>query len=182
MKVAWIEDVELAERQAVDEEGNPMFEEDGTTPIMEQVEVGLGTGVVTGINRGAVEGERELNEPTTSFTKGYVSDYYEITFDSVLSVKSAEDIEAQEFEKRKASMQGGYKAECTSVILAKYPEPIQRSAALGVYPNEYNDDMVAFLAYNIEEENRLNDAVSEATTDEELDLIVPAFGEIPTEV
>lgn len=177
MKVAWIEDVELEELQKLDGEGNPMFEDDGVTPIMEQVEVGVGTGVVTGINRGAVDGEQELNEPTTAFTKGYVPDYYEITFGKVFSVKSEDDIGALKLVNRKVSMQASAKSTCENLILTKYPLPIQSSMSLGVYPDAEVRACKGFIADCIEEENRIFGLVEAASDELDLQLIAPNWPE-----
>ena len=69
------------------------------------------------------------------------------------------------------------KQECTAHILAAYPEPIQRSAAMGIYSANITNAMAIFIAGCIEEENRCYDALEAATTLEEVDLIAPVFPE-----
>jgi len=69
------------------------------------------------------------------------------------------------------------KQQCTAHILAAYPEPIQRSAALGIYASDVIDTMTAFIAGCIAEENRCFDALEAATTLEEFDAVTPTFPE-----
>jgi len=64
---------------------------------------------------------------------------------------------------------------CTAAILTVYPEPIQRSASLGVYPGDYITTMTSFIAACIAEENRVFNLLEAATTVAEIDAI-----ELPT--
>lgn len=70
-------------------------------------------------------------------------------------------------------VQSTFKRECTEEILKLYPETIQRSAALGVYPNEFILQMTEDISLYIEEENRCFDEAEAATTVEELEAIQP---------
>jgi hypothetical protein len=54
--------------------------------------------------------------------------------------------------------------------LTAYPEPIQRSAALGVYPVAYRITMADFIAACVAEENRVFELLEAATTLEDLEL------------
>lgn len=140
------------------------------------------TGEVTGFNRGALEGELELNiDQTKDMVKGYGYDQFDKyrVVNGVLTLKTLEEIEHIGFIKSQSELKVMFKQECTEAILAKYPDPIQRSAALGIYPQELIDEMTGFIAYNIEEENRVFDEAELATTQEELYVIQPVFGEIP---
>ena len=63
----------------------------------------------------------------------------------------------------RVGIQNANKADCTACILAAYPEPIQRSAALGVYPQATVDLISAYIAACIAEENRVFDLLEVAT-------------------
>ena len=67
--------------------------------------------------------------------------------------------------------------QCTAHILAAYPEPIQRSAAMGIYSADVTDAMAVFIAGCIEEENRCYDELEVATTIEAVDIVTPTFSE-----
>lgn len=69
------------------------------------------------------------------------------------------------------------KQECTAHILAAYPEPIQRSAAMGIYSSGVIDAMKIFIAGCIEEENRCFDEIDAATTTEAVGAVTPKFPE-----
>lgn len=68
--------------------------------------------------------------------------------------------------------------QCTAYILAAYPEPIQRSASMGIYSSSTIDVMKIFITGCIAEENRCFDALETATTTEEVKLIMPKFPEV----
>ena len=72
---------------------------------------------------------------------------------------------------RKSAKQTANKAACTAFILQHYPEPIQRSAALGVYPSEISTAMTDHIVDIIAEENRVFDLLEAATTIEELNAV-----------
>lgn len=67
--------------------------------------------------------------------------------------------------------------QCTAHILAAYPEPIQRSAAMGIYSSGVIDAMKIFIAGCIEEENRCFDEIDAATTTEAVGAVAPKFPE-----
>ena len=67
--------------------------------------------------------------------------------------------------------------QCTAHILAAYPEPIQRSAAIGIYSSGVIDAMKIFIAGCIEEENRCFDEIEAATTTEAVDIVNAKFPE-----
>lgn len=69
------------------------------------------------------------------------------------------------------------KQQCTTHILDAYPEPIQRSAAIGIYSSEVTGSMQTFIAGCIEEENRCFDEANAATSIAEVDAITPTFPE-----
>ena len=71
----------------------------------------------------------------------------------------------------KSAKQTANKAACTAFILQHYPEPIQRSAALGVYPSEISAAMTDHIVDIIAEENRVFDLLEAATTIEELNAV-----------
>jgi len=71
----------------------------------------------------------------------------------------------------KITQQDTNKASCTTFILEHYSEPIQRSAALGVYSQEYATIMADHIANIIEEENRVWDLLEAAKTMEDLSLV-----------
>jgi len=85
----------------------------------------------------------------------------------------------QELINTKLQFQTRNKQSCTSFILEKYPEPTQRSAALGVYPAEFVETMADHIARIIAEENRVCDLLSAATTIEELTAVeTPTWPEV----
>lgn len=134
---------------------------------------------VTGFNRGPFSAEElHLDILEEELTEGYDTSKYYVQ-GGIFHVKDEETIEAQEFLQAKLDMQEKNKNLCTQVILSVYPDTIQRSASLGIYPTEFVDNMKEFISYNIEEENRVFDEVEMATTYEELDAITPAFGAVP---
>jgi len=65
------------------------------------------------------------------------------------------------------------RAEARRRIEAKWPDPIQRSAALGVYPQATVDTMVANIAAVIEAENAAADLIDAATTVAEVEAVTP---------
>lgn len=69
------------------------------------------------------------------------------------------------------------KQQCTSHILAAYPEPIQRSAGMGIYSSATIEVMQTFIAGCISEENRCFDEGDAATTVAEVDAVTPTFPE-----
>lgn len=56
------------------------------------------------------------------------------------------------------------RSDCETQILSIYPDKLQRSAALGVYPQSYVDTMSDYIARCITEENRVFDLLEAATT------------------
>lgn len=54
----------------------------------------------------------------------------------------------------KAARQEAIRSDCRTLILAKYPEFRQRNANMGIYTQEYQDGMKAFIQAHISEENR----------------------------
>lgn len=73
--------------------------------------------------------------------------------------------------------QTAIKQECTAHILAAYPEPIQRSAAMGIYSSDVIDKIKVFIARCVEEENRCYDLLEIATTIEAVGAVTPKFPE-----
>ena len=69
------------------------------------------------------------------------------------------------------------KQECTAHILVAYPEPIQRSAAMGIYSSSVIDAMKIFIAGCIEEENRCFDEIDAVATTEAVGAVTPKFPE-----
>jgi hypothetical protein len=176
MKVAWMEYTEEQEQLLVNQEGEPILDELGEVQY-ETVMVGTGDGEVTGINRGALEGEREMQKPPQFFTKGYDPKYYKVVSEDAYLRTDAE-MGPILLAERKTAMQADYKTQCTSGILQVYPEPIQRSASLGIYESAILEDIALFIGDMIAEENRLYDAVENARNDGDLDAITPGFEEI----
>jgi len=79
----------------------------------------------------------------------------------------------------KSWIQNTNKNACTRFILTKYPKAIQRSAALGVYPQGVVDSMADHIARIIAEENRVFDLLDEAVTIEELNTVeTPIWPEV----
>ena len=68
-------------------------------------------------------------------------------------------------------IQAANKEACTDHILETYKGPIQRSAALGVYPQIKCDAIRDFIANCVEEENRVFALLEAATTMAELEAI-----------
>lgn len=163
MKVCYIEGTIDQEVQVEVEPG--VFE-----TVIESV--GTGSGPVVGINRGPQEGESLINSEVTSFTEGYLSDRY-VVQSFTLVVKDQEDLDAIDFQKDKDELQATFKTECTQEILKLYPEPIQRSAAIGVYPTTLVEEMATTIATYIGEENRVFDEVGAATHPAVLQNIKP---------
>jgi len=91
---------------------------------------------------------------------------------------SIEEQDAVDLAEAIPAKQNQIKQECTAHILAAYPEPIQRSAAIGIYSSAVVDAMTSFIAGCISEEDRCFDALDAATTMEEVDLVTPAFPEV----
>jgi len=77
----------------------------------------------------------------------------------------------------RVKIQNQIKADCTARILAAYPEPIQRSAGLGIYTTAVINAMTVFIAGCIEEENRCFDELEAATTLAEVEAVTPTFPE-----
>ncbi|MCK4529058.1 hypothetical protein KAW18_16965 [candidate division WOR-3 bacterium] len=102
------------------------------------------------------------------YTKAVSGEVVEMSLAEQDAVDLAEAIPAKQTQ---------IKQECTAHILAAYPEPIQRSAAMGIYSANITNAMAIFIAGCIEEENRCYDALEAATTLEEVDLIAPVFPE-----
>jgi len=75
------------------------------------------------------------------------------------------------FVSTRESRQNNNKEACTDHILETFPEPIQRSAALGVYPQAKCDAIRDFVANCVEEENRVFALLEAATTMAELEAI-----------
>ena len=75
------------------------------------------------------------------------------------------------FVATRESRQNNNKEACTAHILGAYPDPIQRSAALGVYPQAKCDAIRDFVANCVEEENRVFALLEAATTMAELEAI-----------
>jgi len=90
---------------------------------------------------------------------------------------SSEEQDAIDLAEAIQAKQNAIKQECTAHILEAYPEPIQRSAALGVYPSEVVDAMTSFIAACIAEENRCYDELESATSMKEVEIIEPSFPE-----
>jgi len=67
------------------------------------------------------------------------------------------------------------RAGAATVILAKYPDWVQRNVALGLYPEVVGDAMKAAIGSVIAESNRCEDLVELATTAEEIDAVSPAW-------
>ena len=78
----------------------------------------------------------------------------------------------------KVIAQDAIKAACTVHIENKYTPKIQTSAALHVYPFEFEMSVSQFLVNNIKEENRCKDAIDAATTVEEVDAVTPTWSEV----
>ena len=86
---------------------------------------------------------------------------------------------AQELRTAKTNKQTANKAACTAFILSFYPEAIQRSAALGVYPPTTVSAMADHIALIIAEENRVFDLLEAASTIELLNAVEdPAWPEV----
>jgi len=86
---------------------------------------------------------------------------------------------SQQLIDERIKIQNSNKKSCESFILSEYPEPIQRSAALGVYPQATIDTMVDQIARCIVEENRVFDLLESATTIDELQVIeTPVWTEV----
>ena len=78
----------------------------------------------------------------------------------------------------KVIAQDAIKAACTVHIENKYSSKIQTSAALHVYPFEFEMTVSQFLVNNIKEENRCKDAIDAATSIAEVDAITPTWSEV----
>lgn len=72
----------------------------------------------------------------------------------------------QAVEERRIKEQLKNKQACQAHILARYPDPIQRSAALGIYPSAVVTEMTDFIAACIAEENRVFDMLETADSPE----------------
>lgn len=71
------------------------------------------------------------------------------------------------------------RSDCESQILSVYPDKIQRSAALGVYPQSYIDTMSDYIVRCIAEENRVFDLLEAATTVTEIMAVEkPAYPKV----
>lgn len=102
------------------------------------------------------------------YTKAVLGEVVEMTIEEQDVVDLAEAI---------PSRQDAIKQECTSHILASYPEPIQRSAAFGIYSSRVIRNMTIFIAGCIVEENRCFDELEVSATIEEVNSITPTFPE-----
>ena len=93
--------------------------------------------------------------------------------DDVVHTVAEQEAEAtaKELLDGKAQRASTNKADCTSHILAQYPEPIQRSALMGIYSAAYITTMADFIAACVVEENRVFDLIEAATTMAELNLV-----------
>ena len=85
---------------------------------------------------------------------------------------------AVEVDAIRAEIQNANKADCTACILAAYPEPIQRSAALGVYPQATADLISAYIAACVVEENRVFDLLEVATAATLSTIEAPVWPEV----
>ena len=88
MKYAWIEGTEIVQEEIFDEFGEP-----SDPPQYEDVEVPSGDGPVTGLNRGAQEGESEGNITPQHLVWGMDNDFYSV-IDYEFMAKTEQEVQA----------------------------------------------------------------------------------------
>ena len=86
---------------------------------------------------------------------------------------TAQQLADAELPAAKAFAIDANRAEARRRIEAKWPAPVQRSAALGVYPQATVDTMVANIAAVIAAENAAADLIDVATTVAEVEAVQP---------
>lgn len=145
IKVTWIEDVLVEEVHPVDTNGNPIFESDGITPSVAWFETGLGTGVVTGINRGPVEGESLLDAAVTEFTLGYDPDKYEV-IDKVLNPKPQEDLDAIDEAKELEAFKAAEEVEIREAYAVDSEAPVEVTILEGSFIFNGGQDSASYIS------------------------------------
>jgi len=88
MKYAWIEGTEIVQEEVFDEFGEPF-----DPPQYQDVEVPSGDGSVTGLNRGAQEGESEGNTTPQHLVWGMDNDFYSV-IDYEFMAKTEQEVQA----------------------------------------------------------------------------------------
>ena len=123
MKYAWIEEVEIGQGDEIlDGEGQPF-----DPPMYEEISIGTGNGVVTGLNRGAGAGEQEGTMTPQQLVWGMVSEYYKVVAEQ-FTPKSQEDIDELSLETERQSALDRLWAEMDSIIASHgVTEPVTQS-------------------------------------------------------
>lgn len=131
MKYAWVEDTETVQVELLDEEGNSF-----DPPEYEDVELGTGNGVVTGLNRGASEGERGGNITPQHLVWGMDNEMYKVVNGEfvALNVSEVEVIEQDRESERLAE------AQMLAELEARVADLEAEQDALGV--SKYTPDQI----------------------------------------
>ena len=127
-------------------------------------------------NQDGADYEADANAIINPTMPNYDMKYTKVVAGEVVEMSLAEQ-DAVDLTEAIPARQTQIKQECTAHILAAYPEPIQRSAAIGIYSSGVIDAMKIFIAGCIEEENRCFDEIDAATTTEAVGAVTPKFPE-----